>query len=101
MKSGKQSLIQALVASLLPVAAWGGPVNINTADAATIARELDGIGPSKAQAIVEFRQQNGPFKSVEDLLKVKGIGARMLEQNRSSIQLGKTAAPAQKAAAKQ
>lgn len=101
MKSGKRSLIQALVASLLPVAAWGGPVNINTADATTIARELDGIGPSKAQAIVEFRQQNGPFKSVEDLLKVKGIGARVLEQNRASIQLGKTAAPAQKAATKQ
>ncbi len=59
-----RALVQGLIVSLLPVgAALAGPVNLNTADAATLARELDGIGPAKAQAIVEYRQKNGPFKS--------------------------------------
>lgn len=89
MKKGYRVLIQALVASLLPVAAWAGPVNVNTADAATLAKELDGIGPSKAQAIVEYREQHGPFRSADDLLKVQGIGQRVLEQNRGNIRLDK------------
>ena len=76
MKKQYRVLIQALVASLLPAIAWAGPVNVNTADAATLASELDGIGPAKAQAIVEYRQQNGPFRSADDLLKVQGIGER-------------------------
>jgi competence protein ComEA len=91
-----QSLVQGLIVSLLPAGvAFAGPVNLNSADAATLAKELDGIGPAKAQAIVEFRQKNGPFKSAEDLLKVDGIGERVLEQNRGNIRLnGGTAAPA-------
>ena len=96
MKKGYRDAVRALVASLLPVVAWGGPVNINTADASTIARELDGIGPSKAQAIVEYRQKNGPLKSPEDLLKVQGIGEKVLEQNRGNISTAGPAQPAQK-----
>jgi len=99
-----RSLVQGLIVSLLPAgAAIAGPVNLNSADAATLAKELDGIGPAKAQAIIEFRQKNGPFKSPEDLLKVDGIGERVLEQNRGNIRLsGAAAAPAPtgKAAAK-
>ena len=83
-----RTLVQGLILSLLPAgAALAGPVNLNSADAATLARELDGIGPAKAQAIVEFRQKNGPFRSPEDLLKVDGIGERVLEQNRGNIRL--------------
>ena len=89
MKKEYRALVQALVASLLPAIAWAAPVNINTADAATLARDLDGIGPAKAQAIVEYRQQNGSFRSTEDLLKVQGIGERVLEQNRDNIRLDK------------
>ena len=85
-------IIQTLVASLLPAAAWAGPVNINSADAATLADELDGIGPAKAQAIVDYRQQNGPFRSAEDLLKVQGIGQRVLDLNRGNIRLDKAGA---------
>jgi competence protein ComEA len=81
--------VRALVVSLLPTIASAGPVHVNGADAATLARELDGIGPAKVEAIVEYRQQNGPFRSAEDLLKVQGIGERVLEQNRGDIRLDK------------
>jgi competence protein ComEA len=79
--------VQVLIASCIPVLAWAGPVDINKADAKTIAKELDGVGISRAQAIVDYREKNGVFKSVEELRKVKGIGAKTLEQNRSNIRL--------------
>jgi competence protein ComEA len=71
--------------ALLPVIAWAGPVDLNTADAATLARELKGIGPARAEAIVAWREANGPFKSAEDLVLVQGIGTRVLEDNRELI----------------
>jgi competence protein ComEA len=60
-------------------------VNLNTADAATLQRELLGVGQVKAQAIVEYRAANGAFASVDDLLEVNGIGAAILEKNRSKL----------------
>jgi len=91
-----RNVVRSLIFSLLPAgAALAGPVNLNSADAATLAKELDGIGPAKAQAIVEYRQKNGPFRTAEDLLKVDGIGDKVLEQNRANIRLnGGAAAPA-------
>jgi len=79
--------VQALIVACMPVFASAGPVDINKADAKTIAKELDGVGLSRAQAIVEYREKNGAFKSVDDLKKVKGIGAKTLEQNRTNIRL--------------
>ena len=67
-----------------------GPVNVNTADAETISAELQGVGITKAIAIVEYRQTNGPFKSVDDLAQVKGIGARTVEINRENILVAST-----------
>jgi competence protein ComEA len=99
MKDQSRTIVQALIASLLPAAGWAGPVNVNSADANTLARELDGIGPAKAQAIVEYRQKNGPFRSAEDLLKVQGIGQKVLDQNKANIRLDK-AGTAQPSAAK-
>lgn len=89
MKKDPRRLVQALIVSLLPAVVWAGPVNVNTADAATLAKELDGVGPARAQAIVEYRQKNGPFRAAEDLLKVQGIGKRVLDQNRSNIRVDK------------
>ena len=80
-------LIHALIVTLAPALVWAGPVDINTADAATIAKELQGIGMSRAQAIVAYREKNGAFRSADDLRKIKGIGAKVLERNRANIKL--------------
>ncbi|HTN35063.1 MAG TPA: ComEA family DNA-binding protein [Marinobacter sp.] len=55
-------------------------ININTADVATLT-ELIGIGQSKAEAIVAYREANGPFETPQDLSNVKGIGERTVEKN--------------------
>jgi len=62
-------------------------VNINEADAETLADVLQGVGASRARAIVEYREQNGPFDSLEELTEVKGIGAATLDLNRERIVL--------------
>ena len=80
-------LIGVLALSWLPLFALAGPVNVNTADAATISAELKGIGPAKARAIVEYREKYGPFESIDDLTLVSGIGERTIEQNRADILL--------------
>jgi competence protein ComEA len=79
--------IHVLIASLAPMLAWAGPVDINKADAATIAKELQGVGLNKAQAIVAYREKNGAFRNADDLRKVKGIGTKTLERNRSNIRV--------------
>ena len=87
MKILRKSLLFFLLAVASPLAAFAGPVNINTADAATISAELQGVGMSKAQAIVDYRKNHGPFKSQEDLTLVTGIGVRTVEINRANILL--------------
>ena len=81
-----KGLSAALVAAtLLAPVAIAGPVDVNTADARTLARELDGVGMAKAEAIVSYREKNGPFKSADDLAKVKGLGKKLIEQNKSNF----------------
>lgn len=58
-----------------------GPVNINSADAATLAANIKGIGIKKAEAIVSYRDQYGAFSRAEDLAKVRGIGKKTVEKN--------------------
>ncbi len=62
-------------------------VNINSADANTIAAVLNGVGLVRAQSIVKWREAHGPFTSTEQLVEVSGIGAVVLEKNRSKIVL--------------
>lgn len=76
-----------LLIACVPLWAFAGPVDINTADAETISIELNGVGIAKAKAIVEYREKHGPFKSAEDLSLVKGIGDRTVELNRTNIRV--------------
>ncbi len=72
-----------------PVSAFGSPsagglINVNTADIATLD-QLPGVGPVTAQSIIDYRNVNGPFRSVEDLINVKGIGPKKMEQLRTRV----------------
>jgi comEA protein len=78
----------------LPATAWGAGgeekavrININTAGVEELV-SLPGIGPSYAKRIVEFREKNGPFKKVDDLLNVQGIGEKTLEKIRDKVTVG-------------
>ena len=90
------TLLQGLVLSLVLMgsAFAAEKVNVNTADAATIDRVLLNVGPSKAEAIVAHRKANGPFRSLEQLALVKGIGLKTVEKNRDRIVLGGSVAAA-------
>ena len=81
------ALIAIAAAGIAHAQASGEPaqVNINTADAATLARVLSGVGLKKAQAIVAYRDENGPFASIEDLVRVRGIGTATLDSNRERL----------------
>jgi competence protein ComEA len=88
--------IRTLVSTLLLGYALHGacaqtPLDINSADAATLAEVMVGIGPAKAQAIVEFREQNGPFSSIDDLGLIKGIGEATIDKNRERLTTSKPA----------
>ena len=77
-----------LAAVVFPMMAMAGPVNVNTADAETISKELKGVGLAKAEAIVEYRDKHGPFRNADELSLVKGIGERTVEINRADIRVG-------------
>jgi len=79
------SLLFVLFLGLSPLATLAAPVNINTADAKVLDTALVGIGPKTAKAIVEHRTKHGAYKSVDELIKVKGIGPALLEKNRANI----------------
>jgi competence protein ComEA len=91
MRNTKRILVCCLVATFFITcvpAIWAGEeakqVNINQASVEEIAL-LKNIGPKYAERIVQYRQANGPFKSPEDLMKVKGIGPKTLELNKELI----------------
>ena len=95
MKFFTVTLKSMVLALLLTASAYAtDKVDINTATAAELDRVLVNVGPAKAQAIVDHRQANGPFKSVEELALVKGIGLKTVERNRDLIQVRAGAAPA-------
>lgn len=77
----------ALAASLTNAA----PVNINTAGIKALADNINGIGPKKAEAIVAYRNAKGPFKSIEELTNVKGIGLKLIEKNKADLYISDAA----------
>jgi len=78
-------IISLLIFSASLVAAE--PVNINHANVQELADNLKGVGPKKAQAIIEHREENGPFYTTEELMDVKGIGPKTLEKNKKNIKV--------------
>lgn len=90
-------LLALLACSLSPVLAKkkppAHPININTAGAAEL-EEVPGIGPATAKKILDTRKAYGAFKSVDDLLAIKGIGPKRLDKMRKYLTVGK--APAKK-----
>lgn len=98
--STKMLLLQLLLIGSLGTAFIGSPayaqvvqeapastININTADAQTLASGLKGVGMSRAEDIIRYREAYGPFATVEELTSVKGIGKSTLEKNRQVITL--------------
>lgn len=77
----------AAVLFLFSAVAFAASVNINTADEKTLAKELVGVGPDKAAAIVKYRTEKGLFKAPEDIKKVVGVGDAIYEQNKANIKI--------------
>ena len=84
MNTMRRFLLLLLLALALPTLA-AAQVDINSADAKTLAETLNGVGLVKAEAIVAYRTTNGPFRSIDELAKVKGIGAKTIAANRDAI----------------
>lgn len=83
-----KSLITLMATGLFSIWAWAlQPVNVNSASAEEIAEALKGVGATKAEAIVNYRNDNGQFKHVDELVNVKGIGIRTVDINREYILL--------------
>ena len=73
-------LLFGLMLALCSAVTFAQAVDINTASAEQLAKAIKGIGPTKAAAIVKYRETTGPFKSVDDLTKVPGIKSKALEK---------------------
>ena len=82
------NLLAGLLLGLSPAALAGEPVDINTASAEVLAATIDGVGMHKAEAIVRYREEHGPFSSVDDLVLVSGIGPKTLERSRERLSVG-------------
>ena len=83
-----KSLLTLLATGLFSIWAWAmQPVNVNTASAEEISEALKGVGMTKAEAIVAYRDENGRFTHVDELVNVKGIGIRTVDINREYILL--------------
>ncbi|MBU1425817.1 MAG: helix-hairpin-helix domain-containing protein [Gammaproteobacteria bacterium] len=74
-------------------------VDLNTATKEELIA-VKGIGPSKADAIIEYRKQHGPFKKVDDLSEIKGFGDKSVEKLKGEVTVGGAAKPADKTAKK-
>lgn len=71
--------------SLFSAMAWAWSVDINSASASELAAGINGVGEKRAMAIINYREAHGPFRSVDELVKVKGVGPKLLEKNRDNL----------------
>ncbi len=86
IKNTIAALILALALAGFAVAETA-PVNINTASAEQLAEALNGVGQARAEAIIAYREENGPFSHVDELVNVRGIGLATVDRNRDRILL--------------
>ncbi len=86
MKNVRAVLMVLCMACVAPLA-QADKVDINKADVAALQENLNGVGPAKAKAIVDYRNKNGEFKSIDDLTQVKGVGPALIKKNRSDLSL--------------
>lgn len=82
------AVVLALSLSGAALAAEESTVDVNTATAEQLAETLVGVGTSKAEAIVAYREENGPFRHIDELVNVRGIGMATVDNNRERIELG-------------
>jgi competence protein ComEA len=83
-----KTIFTLFLAVFYSILSWASAiVNVNTATAEEIAEGLKGIGLTKAEAIVKYRNTNGTFAHVDELVNVKGIGVRTVDINREAITL--------------
>ena len=80
-----QSIILTLLLALPIIGFSAEAININTADKETLMTVIKGVGEKKAEAIIKYREENGPFKSVDELTNVKGVGEAMIEKHRDML----------------
>ncbi len=77
-----------ILTAFFSIMSWAAStVNVNTASIEEIASALKGVGLTKAEAIVNYRNSNGSFKHIDELVNVKGIGIRTVDMNREVITL--------------
>lgn len=84
-----KNIVAILLLTLSSLAFAADKIDINSADAETIAITMSGVGEAKAAAIVAYRKDHGAFKSIDDLVLVKGIGEKTVELNRNLVMIGK------------
>jgi competence protein ComEA len=82
-----KSVSIALLACFVSFSALAAKINVNTADVEMLAAGLNGVGPTIAQRIIEYREANGPFTSIEHLMEVRGIGEAILEKNLEELSI--------------
>ena len=73
------------VCLLIPTLLFAETVNINTADKEALMTSIKGVGEKRAEAIIAYREQNGSFKSVEELAEVRGVGSSIVEKNMDNL----------------
>lgn len=84
-----KKILSAILLGVLCTPVWAS-VNLNTATQSEL-EAVKGLGPAKAKAIILYRQENGKFKSVDELDKVKGFGKATVEKLREELTVGKEA----------
>ena len=83
-------LAMVLALGIANAAIAAEPVDVNTATAEQLAEALNGVGESKARASVEYRESNGPFTHIDELINVRGIGMATVDKNRDMLRVEST-----------